>query len=98
MTSRQMRENPLFMRNNYNTDGKWGLPVIKKQTIYTTDIELIACSDTKPHEPEGNKRLGVHFLLMTIVLTEYMIIPKKRLISIRNTDFYFLLIILHTQI
>ena len=63
MTSKHMRENPLFMRNNYNTDGKWGLPVIKKQTIDTNEIELIACSDTKPHEREGNKHFGVHFFV-----------------------------------
>lgn len=63
MTSKHMRENPLFMRNNYNSDGKWGLPVIKKQTIDTTAIELIACSDTRPHEREDNKRFGVHFFV-----------------------------------
>lgn len=63
MTSKQMRENPLFMRNNYNTDGKWGLPVIKKQTLDTNNIELIACSDTKLHEQKENKICGVHFFV-----------------------------------
>ena len=35
MTSKQMRENPLFMRNNYNVDGMWGLPLVKNQKFDT---------------------------------------------------------------
>lgn len=63
MTSKEMRDNPLFMRNNYETDGKWGIPLIKKQELDTSDIRLIACSDTKRNDLEGNKKYGVHFFV-----------------------------------
>lgn len=63
MTSKEMRDNPLFMRNNYETDGKWGIPLIKKQELDTSDIGLIACSDTKRNDLEENKKYGVHFFV-----------------------------------
>lgn len=31
MTSKTMRDNPLFMRNKFETTGKWGLSLIQKQ-------------------------------------------------------------------
>ena len=63
MTSKQMRNNPLFMRNNYESDGKWGIPFVKKQELDTSRLQLIACSDTKSNEFEKNKKCGVHFFV-----------------------------------
>lgn len=63
MTSKQMRNNSLFMRNNFQSDGKWGLPLIKKQEINLENINLIACSDTKSNDCEENKKNGVHFFV-----------------------------------
>lgn len=56
MTSKQMRENPLFMRNNYNVDGKWGLPLVKNQK-FDTD------SRKKVNDKDENKKSGVHFFV-----------------------------------
>ncbi len=61
MTGKQMRNNPLFMRNNFETDGKWGFPIIKKQNIRTDNIRLISCSDTKSNDKTENTQNGVHF-------------------------------------
>ena len=61
MTSKKMRNNVLFMRNEFETVGKWGIPLVKKQIFDTRDIQLIACSDTKRNDSEENKRKGVHF-------------------------------------
>ena len=63
MTSKTMRDNPLFMRNNFNTSGKWGLPTIQKQTLSTDNIMLVACSDTRTNDNEENKQKGVHFFV-----------------------------------
>lgn len=63
MTSKKMRNNPLFMRNNYETDGKWGIPLVKKQELDTGDIRLLACSDTRANDVEVNKMCGVHFFV-----------------------------------
>ena len=63
MTSKEMRNNPLFMRNSFVSDGKWGLPFIKSQELDTSSIKLIACSDTKSNDREENKKCGVHFFV-----------------------------------
>ena len=61
--SKEMRCNPLFMRNSYQADGRWKIPLIRKQKIDVNDIRLIACSDTKANDNEANKKNGVHFFV-----------------------------------
>lgn len=63
MTSKTMRDNPLFMRNNFKTSGKWGLPLTQKQSLSTDNIVLVACSDTRANDNEENKQKGVHFFV-----------------------------------
>ncbi len=63
MTSKTMRDNPLFMRNNFESNGKWGIPIIRKQEPSTNDIMLVACSDTRANDNEENKKKGVHFFV-----------------------------------
>ena len=63
MTSKEMRDDPLFMRNGFETVGKWGIPLMKKQQIDTDNLRLIACSDTKPNDREENRLCGVHFFV-----------------------------------
>lgn len=62
-SSKSMREDPLFMRNNYKGHGKWNIPLVRKQEIDTSNITLIACSDTRPNDNEVNKKNGVHFFV-----------------------------------
>lgn len=62
-TSKTMRSNQLFMRNEYTPRGKWGIPLVRKQEIDLENISLIACSDTKPNDCDANKRRGVHFFV-----------------------------------
>lgn len=45
MKSRDYRNSELFLRNNFEKDGEWGFPLIKRQNIDLSAIELIACSD-----------------------------------------------------
>ena len=63
MTSKQMRDNPLFMRNEFEPSGKWGLPLIHKQELNVPKIDLIACSDTKANDRIENIQKGVHFFV-----------------------------------
>ena len=63
MTSVNMREDPLFMRNTFETTGKWGIPLIRKQDISLDNIRLIACSDTRTNDNDVNKLNGVHFFV-----------------------------------
>ncbi len=63
MKSVDMRSNPLFMRNNYEVTGKWGIPLVRKQELNLSNISLIACSDTRANDNIINKRNGVHFFV-----------------------------------
>lgn len=58
-----MRGNPLFMRNGFETVGKWNISLIKKQKFDSREVRLIACSDTKTNDSENNKKRGVHFFV-----------------------------------
>ena len=60
MTSKMMRENPLFMRNNLNSVGKWGFALNRKQDIDLTDLHLIASSNTRMNDTPKNRMNGVH--------------------------------------
>ena len=60
MTSKEMREDPLFMRNNFDSVGKWGFALNRKQDIDLTDIALIASSNTKANDTPTNRLKGVH--------------------------------------
>ena len=62
MTSLQMRTDPLFMRKSFPFDGRWEIPIIRKQSLELTNIELIACSDTRKNDPY-NRQKGVHFFV-----------------------------------
>lgn len=63
MTSERMRDNPLFMRNECATVGRWDVPLLHKQSLDTSDIKLVACSDTRANDRPENTKKGVHFFV-----------------------------------
>ena len=63
MTSLDMRNDALFMRNSFSTVGKWEIPLVKKQGLPIGDIMLVACSDTRANDNEVNRKKGVHFFV-----------------------------------
>lgn len=62
-TSKKMRDNPLFMRNEYEGRGRWNIPLVKRQLIKLDDVSLIACSDAKVRDKKENTNKGVHFFV-----------------------------------
>ena len=60
-TSKCMRNDRLFMRNEYDGRGKWKIPLVKKQDLNVDNLSLIACSDTKSNDSSVNKQNGVHY-------------------------------------
>lgn len=62
-TSKCMRNDQLFMRNQYYGHGKWNIPLIKKQVLDTNNLSLIACSDTRSNDLSVNTINGVHFFV-----------------------------------
>lgn len=63
MVTKYMRENPLFTRNSFETVGKWQIPLIEKQPIDTSNISLVAYSDTRSNDNKENIKRGVHFFV-----------------------------------
>lgn len=62
MTSKEFRNNPLFLRNEFEVEGRWGIPIIKKQQLDLENIELISCSDASKKDTK-NLHKGVHFFV-----------------------------------
>lgn len=63
MTSLEMRNNILFMRNEFKTTGKFEFPIVKKQKINVDNLSLISCSNTRANDNQQNKKRGVHFFV-----------------------------------
>lgn len=63
MNSIEMRNDPLFLRNNFQTTGKWNIPLVKAQEIVCDNLSLISFSDIRTNDTEYNKRKGVHFFI-----------------------------------
>ncbi len=51
------------MRNSFEGQGRWNIPLVRKQEIDTSAISLIACSDTRSKDNETNCGNGVHFFV-----------------------------------
>ena len=62
-TSKEMRTNPFFLRNQFQVIGRWGIPVIKRQNIDISNVRLISCADTRFNDRPENKLCGVHFFV-----------------------------------
>ena len=63
MKSKLFRTDSLFLRNAYETAGRWQLPLVHKQKIDLDKVDLISISDTKYHDNSINRRKGVHFFV-----------------------------------
>ena len=66
VNSKNKRLNPLFMRNQFKVEGKFGIHLVKKQDISLQDISLIACSDTQSNASDFNKQSGVNVIKLRI--------------------------------
>ena len=59
MNSFIFRNDPLFLRSEFENDGQWEFPIIKKQPLDLSSVELIACSDISAHDTI-NTHKGIH--------------------------------------
>lgn len=63
MKSLKFRTNPLFLRNGFETEKKWGFPIVKKQEINLENVDLISYSDTRFTDTDKNHKKGIHFFI-----------------------------------
>ena len=57
-----LRNDPLFLRNEFEKEGEWNFPIIKKQDINLDNLELISYSDISSKDTK-NLHKGVHFFI-----------------------------------
>lgn len=79
MITKKFRESPFFMRNSFLTAGKWEFPFLRKQQLDLENIQLIACSDTRPRDNKANRQKGVHFFVDDYRFTGIYNHPRKSL-------------------
>ena len=51
------------MRNSFDVQGRWNIPLVHKQEVDTRAVSLIACSDTRSQDNTANRKNGVHFFV-----------------------------------
>ena len=60
MTSEEFRSNPLFLRNQFKSDGVFEMPIIRRKNIDLKDVQLIGYDQIKPGD-KANEQSFVHF-------------------------------------
>lgn len=87
MTSKEFRNNPQFLRNEFETVGKWEVPLVKKQDINLSDVDLIAISDTRYNDCKENRRRGVHFFVDDYRFENVYKNPEKAIVRLSQYSF-----------
>lgn len=87
MTSRDLRTDKLFLRNEFPSDNKWGFAFIKKQNPDLEHVELLACSDAKANEDSTNKKKAVHFFVDDIRFRDIYEHPARTLEKFKQYAF-----------
>ena len=62
LTSEEFRSDPLFLRNQFESDGVFDMPVIRRQNIDLGDIRLTGYDKIKPDD-KVNAQSFIHFFL-----------------------------------
>ena len=62
VTAHDRRNSSMFLRNQFRGTGKYGIPIVRKQTVNLDYVNLIACMNTIPNEEEYFD-CGVHFFV-----------------------------------
>lgn len=63
MRSKEARSKQTFLRNEFEAQGKWNIPIIKKEELNLANVNLISYSDTRANDIDENKNKGVHFYI-----------------------------------
>lgn len=89
MKSIIFRNDPLFLRNEYETAGKWQMPLIHKQELDLSNIQLISFANAKYNDTEANKSKGLHFFVDDYRFISAYTNPEKQLEKISQYRFTF---------
>lgn len=62
MKSKDSRQDPRLLRDEFPSENNWGIPTIKKNSIDMSGVELIGYNNTKECFPYGKNKM-VHFFI-----------------------------------
>lgn len=88
MNSYSYRNDPIFLKNGFNSFGKYNFPIIKKQNVQIDNLSLLPYNLTKPNDKK-NQNCGVHFFIDDYRFSDIFENPEKSFI--RLCDYKFLL-------
>lgn len=63
MLSKDARSKQTFLRNEFDSFGKWNIPIIRKDELDLTTVNIISYTDIKANDIDENKQKGVHFYI-----------------------------------
>lgn len=63
MLSIEARSKQTFLRNEFDAFGKWNIPIIRKNELDISKVDLICYADIKTNDIDENKEKGVHFFI-----------------------------------
>ena len=63
MHSIEARSKQTFLRNEFDAFGKWNIPIVRKNELDTSTVDLICYTDIKTNDIDENKKKGVHFFI-----------------------------------
>lgn len=87
MKSVDFRNDPLFLRNEFDTEGKYQFPIVRKQEIDLSNVQLISASDAKYNDREENRRKGLHHFVDDCKFTAAYNNPEKYLEKVSQYAF-----------
>lgn len=77
----------MIWRSSYQTDGRWGIPHMRRQKLVEGDIGLIAYADTRLYDAVVNTWRGVHFFVDDPRFEDIYRHPKRSLIKLAQYRF-----------
>lgn len=63
MHSIEARSKQTFLRNEFDAFGKWNIPIVRKNELDVSKVDLICYADIKTNDIDENKEKGVHFFI-----------------------------------
>ena len=87
MRSVEFRYQQTFLRNEFNAFGKWNIPVIRKNELDLSTVNLISFTDIKTNDVDDNKCKGVHFYIDDYRMEGLYYNPSKSLQRLRQYKF-----------
>ena len=82
-TSKVFRTSNKFLRNEYESSGRWGIPIIRKQQLDLSKIDLISYSDISCIDTI-NLHKGVHFFIDDYRFESIYNYPERSLEKLRK--------------